>query len=678
MSEKSRFDVFVQIQPSLELHDVERKARMAVGLPTQQIDQLLAALRSTHRVKIGTAVSRERVEKAKKQLSGLGLDVIAVPVLSLAPVEEAAPAEKPYTCPACQSEVILPANRQCPKCGVFVDKIPEQTNLRNKLLEEERKKLELQVERERKNLEKKNQKLMEDALREEIRKELEAEFGIQKPKQGLIGNLSVVKWAVVVLLFPVGFYGGYVFSHFGTDANAKAKLPPASAGVNLAAAGSNDFAALIASQNSLASEALNVEDELFSRGQGGSISLDQALQAANTLGRSVGGSKPGAAIVLPSVNPILIGGMGTRLNGNTGTAQVAEAALPAAERHILMADFAKQLAEIGQHQRASQAVKSLSALDASRYTVAFPASALMTDLEVRAWKIIWLSGNQASSLLEDLRAEAQRIKDPADRVYALSRLAVIVSRQPLLHPSIAKEFLALADQAVLSIPDPQQQRKNQGIWTVAKAELLLAEIKTFAGLGQWSKTRELLRQFSPLVNSTGDETARIRLLALDYPLQMLLGKAEAADASLAQAVTFVKNMSNPVEQANLLREVQLDSQALEHRSVLEMAATLEARLLSAPQPQNNTGLMQVALVYQEANKGNDYLRLLQHLQTQAAQSPLAVALHTETRVRGQLIAARKSQEAGQNPEAEQILRVLAAELMSDNTPKPDGQNAKKP
>lgn len=676
MSEKSRFDVFVQIKPSLELHDVERKARMAVGLPTQQIDQLLAALRSTHRVKIGAAVSRERVEKAKTQLSGLGLDVIAVPVLSLAPVEEAAPAEKPYTCPACQSEVVLPANRQCPKCGVFVDKIPEQTSLRNKLLEEERNKLQLQVERERKNLEKKNKKLMEDALREEIRKELEAEFGIQKPKQGLIGHLGAVKWAVVLLLFPVGFYGGYVFSQFGTDVNATAKLPPTQGNINLAAAGSNDFAMLMSAQNSLASEALNVEDDLFSRGQGGSISLDQALQAANTLGRSVGGSKPGAAIVLPSVNPVLIGGMNTDVNGNTTRA--AEPALPAAERHILLADFAKQLAEIGQHQRASQAVKSLSALDASRYTVAFSASVLMTDLEVRAWKIIWLSGTQASSLLEDLRAEAQRIKEPADRVYALSRLAVIVSRQPLLHPSIAKEFLALADQSVLSIPDPQQQRKNQGIWTVAKAELLLAEIKTLAGLGQWSKTRELVRQFSPLVNSTGDETARIRLLALDYPLQMLLGKTEAADTSLAQAITFVKNVSNPVDQANLLREVQLDSQALEHRSVLEMAAALETRLLNAPQPQNNTGLMQVALVYQEANRGNDYLRVVQHLQTQAAQSPLAATLHTETRVRGQLIAARKSQQAGQNPEAEQILRVLAAELMTDSTPAPDGQNAKKP
>ena len=93
---------------------------------------------------------------------------------------KAVEADGSSVCPACQKRIMLPANRQCPSCGVFVDKVTKEFLLRKKILEQERGKMALLASKQAADRELENTRSMEDAIRRQIRDELEEEFGLKK------------------------------------------------------------------------------------------------------------------------------------------------------------------------------------------------------------------------------------------------------------------------------------------------------------------------------------------------------------------------------------------------------------------------------------------------------------------------------------------------------------------
>lgn len=648
-SDEKLFDVFVQIRNGLKLQDVERLSYEINAVPRDQMDVILKTFRNTPRIKVGNAVNRERADKAKNQLSKIGLDVFITPVLSLAPVQETV-REELYTCPACDHQVVLPPSKQCPQCGVFVDKLSPDALLRKKIRENERMKLEMQAQQDRKATEKRNKQLLEDALRKEIRKELEAEFGIEKEKTFFSGNLRWFKIAGIVLLFPVGFYGGFVFSEFGGTGQSTKKL---------AASASNSPSGNLSGQlnfESLGAESFNIEDDLFYN-KPGTLSLEQALKASTTLGKSLGHTGVGAVLGGPS-----LAGVAADAENPTDPSNPASQAfqLSPRQKHMLLVELSKQLADMRQFQRAAQTVKKLGSLPSAAYTVDFAVSVPMTDLEVRAMQWMSFSAAQAGQGLEELRAEVMRMANPAERGWALSRLGVISSRHLMLPPTVAQEYFSQAEKAYALIVNVQERNKSLQGLKVATGEAQLAEVISLVRSGQWSKVQAAMQRFSLLLGSTADPHALIRLYALDHQMKTLVAQPGETNNSLGSAWGLLLNMTDPAEQALMLHEVLTFSQGFDQNPIFKLAADIKTRLLTEKSQNAHFGLMHIALLYKEADLINEFEAVAQLIKdlvpTDAA---LNSAFYAETVLRGDLLMAKKSHAAGQYHLSESQLRRLA-------------------
>jgi uncharacterized Zn finger protein (UPF0148 family) len=141
------FDVFVELPTNRDVSAVDQRSLLESGLTSERLAALLKALRNSPKVKIGASVTRERSEGANKQFTNAGLIVSIVPVLALQAVKTGA-FDGRLLCPACSERVVLPDNRQCPSCGVFVDKVDEAFLLKRKIVQQERGRLEFQAQKE--------------------------------------------------------------------------------------------------------------------------------------------------------------------------------------------------------------------------------------------------------------------------------------------------------------------------------------------------------------------------------------------------------------------------------------------------------------------------------------------------------------------------------------------------
>ena len=227
------FDVSVRMGKGRRIEEVERLAHEAAGMPAANIKALVGALRGGSSVKVGSKVTRERADQAGASFVKAGLEVDITPVLSISAIEQAVDDGKTL-CPACSVRVLLPENRQCPSCGVFVDKITDEMLLKKKLMEQERRKLEFMASSDLKESERKARAAMELALREQIRKELEKEFGIG-PEAGLFkGKAGRIRAAGLAGLLLVAFGGGHMVSALtgpGSKAGAAGASPKGPDGI---------------------------------------------------------------------------------------------------------------------------------------------------------------------------------------------------------------------------------------------------------------------------------------------------------------------------------------------------------------------------------------------------------------------------------------------------------------
>jgi uncharacterized Zn finger protein (UPF0148 family) len=204
------FDVWVRLPPDADIDLIEQRGRDHAGIREDHLATLLQGLSNVQQLKIGSAVSRERADKAKEQFSKAGLLIEVAPLLTIQ-TKMVGAFDGRYFCPACQNPVELPDNRQCPSCGIFVDKVDEDFLLKRRLKEQERNKIEAQMTRDTKNTDKRNRELREASIREQIRKELEAEYGLNKKGGVFSGKKGLARGAVALAVLGVAFSGGQYF-----------------------------------------------------------------------------------------------------------------------------------------------------------------------------------------------------------------------------------------------------------------------------------------------------------------------------------------------------------------------------------------------------------------------------------------------------------------------------------
>lgn len=668
------FDVTVTIPSNTKLEDIERRLDVA-GVAPDRAATLIKALRSVPTVKIGAGVTRERAERAKAQFSQAGLRVEVESVLSINPV--LAGASDRYHCPSCEKRVVLPENRQCPSCGVFVDKVTDDVLLKRKLMQKERSMLESQADRNLRDAERRTRESLEAALREQVRKELEKEFGLNKRRSA---KAAVLRLAGMTGLLAVAFVGGNAlssssvsgllsrFSGGGAAQSAKGGAPadvdkmldtigPKGGGASAAAGGTGDA---------------DLDDPLIQAAGGKRVgakglSVEQAVAASQKLAKSIGnttgqnGGGPGAGA---AAGETPAGPGATAAATAPAAADAPAAAVPRQAKLLLVADFAKQLAELGQSSRAREVLKALKSSPDLAAEATAASAARVAEIEVQAWALHKLSDGAARQAAEALKAAAGNLQDPVERSQALGQAGAILARHPQLPPEAARAFLALAAQALKAIPDASARVAAQGDWAVALGETLLAETTVHARNGAWNKARAGATQMDALVQQAPDVSSQARLYAVDHQLRSRLGDNDKATQSLQQALAAAERVGKPVERASLLRSIALLSQAASTSQLQAVVTGVQAQLQAAPAAERARGMMMLSLLHADggmAVKAEQFRVLAQS--TPGSSAADTAAVNANLIVQGDLAMARVLHQGGQFAEAETLLQRVGGYLL---------------
>ncbi|MFM7330873.1 MAG: hypothetical protein ACKO1L_04295 [Brachymonas sp.] len=572
-SDEALFDIVVQLAKDSSLERVKDRALNDLAMEPLKVEALIRALQSGPTARIGSAGPKSRAEKARDDFTKVGLKVTLSPVLSISKMT-AAESDGKTMCPACDVRVILPENRQCPNCNVFVDKVDEQFLLRKKLMEQERRRAEMALDREKKASAKASKEAMERELREQIRKEVEAEKGISGGKGGanLAGKLKLC--AAALGLAGVAFFGGKMVgggSGAGDAKTAAGKAPNAisasaqsvAGGVtkgqdmdqvlqNLPSAGTLDPASA-----ELLDDAAQEEALLKSARNGGpnakGIPMDQALAASMTLAQAAGNSTAQRAMSGAS-GPAGAGPAGAgAAGGSAGAAPFVPVPLPADFKPLMSLEFADQLAQMGQSARARGVVREIQAVP--NPTPALAAATQVSDVTVSAWGIGSATADKSKKLFENVRSGIAGMRDPAAKAKAASSAATAIAIQSRTPEQTAQPFLAQAAEAVGQITDPGQKQEAGDQVVVATAQVLLAGVNAAAKTGNWERANDLTARLQATGKQGRTAGANARVMALLYQAKSVTSADGSAVQALEGAIAEASKAPGLVERILALQAV---------------------------------------------------------------------------------------------------------------------------
>lgn len=712
------FDVIVRLPANVSLEEVERRAIQDAGIRPDRVESLIKVLRSVPQAKIGAGVSRERADKAREQFSRAGLDVEVTSILSLQTMVTGS-FDGRTICPACNNRVILPENRQCPSCGVFVDKISDEALLKRRMMEQEKARLDFQAAKDAKLTEKSVREALEADLRAKVRKELEAQYGIGKG--GSSRSMSLAKGVGILALLGVAFVGGRAMSTgsfsmesiMGGSKSAKGSSPaevdkmldtvgpkggaaPAVAGGGAGGGGGADASADAGGPTG----DVDVDDPLIQAAGGKRIgakglTMEQAVAASQTLAKAVGnttaeramagagvpgasggasggsaatgGPGAGAATSAAGSSPGTAAGSGSGGSGAAatgGTSASTGPAVPVGLKLSLAAEFAGQLAELGQGGRGREVLKGIKSSSALSTEAGASAAVRLADLEIQAWSLQSPGAAKARSGVETIMTSARALSDAAERATALTRVGVILSKNSTLPPEAARAFLTEASETLKSINDGRQRAQAVGEWAVGLGEVILAESTAKAKAGQWSKVQAAAAQLESLVRQAPDGYASARLSAIEYQVRQQLGQQDRAAQSLASALGAAGRVGHLGERAAWLRAIAHLSGAAADEKVQASVSALQEQLKNKAGLEKAQAFTQLSLLHAEAGLRSKASELAQSAQSTFGLSPGdAVTVNAELLVRGDLLTAKVLHGVGLYAESEAILRKLAGYLL---------------
>jgi hypothetical protein len=671
------FDVWVRLPPDADIDLIEQRGRDHAGIREDHLATLLQGLSKVPQLKIGSAVSRERADKAKEQFSKAGLLIEVAPLLTIQ-TKMVGTLDDRYFCPACQNPVELPDNRQCPSCGIFVDKVDEDFLLKRRLKEQERNKIEAQMARDTKNTDKRNRALREASIREQIRKELEEEYGLNKKEKGGVfsGKKGLVRGAVALAVLGVTFAGGQYFQAKRDQGEANSAANAAVVAKNTAAANVDKMLDQVGPKEagSGADAAAptgdaDIDDALIQAAGGKrmgaeGITMEQAVAAAQMLGKSIGNTAGQNAFRAGAGGGTSGAGKGGA-SASTSTDSATDVAAPIAEQTklVLTAEFAQQLAELGQASRAREVIKALKASPKLAAEPGAVKAVRRAELEIQAWALQSLGEGRARTEMERIKSNAAALADAGERTQALARIGVILSHHSQLPPEAARAFLTLAAEALKSVPASPQRAIVLDDWAVALGEVLLADVNARAKVGDWTKARAAGAQLDALIKQAPEPSSVARLQAINYQAQNTLGQSVKAQQNLATAITVANAISGPLERASVLRAITQLSRAPIDDTLLLVIDALVNQLQPRVGLEKAQALAQLSLLFSDAGLREKSSPLNQQVQSTAGLSPQdRAAVNADLLARGDMSQAKVLHQSGMYAESEAVLQRLASYL----------------
>jgi hypothetical protein len=672
-SDEALFDVVVKVPQGARLDDIEKMALGPAGIRADRVESLIKALRSVPQAKIGAGVPRSRADAAKEQFTKAGLTVEITPVLSIKIKTEGA-FDGLFGCPSCKQRVTLPENRQCPNCGVFVDKVTDEAQMRRRIMEQERAKLDFQASRGAQQAEKMTRDQLEAQLRAEVRAELEAQMGIKKAASKVGQALKVLALVGVLAAVFIGGRGtgsGWSWEELkgggsapkGKTAEVDKMLDSVGPAGGAQAGGAADAAAG-------GSGDPDVDDPLIQAAGGKrigakGISMEQAVAASMTLAKSVGNTTAERALAGGTGGAAGAAAGGASGAGAPGSAAgTTEATVAPAVKQLLALEFTTQLAEMGQWPRALQMIKALKASPKTTADPAVASAARVADMEVRAWAMQSLGEGKARSAADALMSDAVGLPDPYERAAALSRVGAILARHPQLPPEASRAFLTKAVDYVKAVNDAPLRSVATGQWAVAFGEALLADAIAKAKAGLWAKVQQANTQVDTLIAQAPDAASQAKLHAIGAQLKMQLGQQDKATQSMEAGLALVPRMDTMPERAALLRSMAQLSGGAGSDKLQAAAAALQAQALAKSGAERARTLTQLSLLNADAGLRGRASELAEAARTSTGLSAAdAVQVNTDLIVRGDMAAARVLHSVGLYAESETVLQRVGNYLL---------------
>ena len=669
------YDVFVRVPSGAQLAVIRDKAILDGIIPVDKIEKLIQVLEKTPKVKIGHEVTRDKADKAKRDFTQAGLEVDLAPVLALEGLSKGGVDEQ-YACPACEKKVQLTAERQCPSCGVFVDKVSEEFLMRKRMLEQERERLELQRAKDLKASEKRNREAREAALRDEIRRELAEEYGLDAKPSALGRFAGVAKAAGVLVLLGAAFgVGQWKGGQSATVAAANVPKGPAAPDIE------KSFEKLGSPSSGAPGDAADIdgggpapEDSLVAAaGQGHvggkTLTVEQAVAASQALAGAVGvktGQGAGGAGGAPGAggSADMKAAPGSAVAGTSGGADSAAAPLPAQHKLALDIEFARALAEMGQLPRAREVVKSLRAGPAVAADKELAALVNQVDIEVRAWSVAASPEGRRRPLVDALRTDASALPDPAARTLALARVGAILGESPGLPTEVSVAFLKLARDSLTHISDVGQRNAVGGEFLVALGRTLLADSVAKASEGAWVRVRALSTDIGALVAQAPNNETAIRLMALDLRGKTVAGLGAEIPSRLGAALDLIEKEASVTARANLLRWLAAAPEVSGHEKFKAAIDRLEAAADAKLGAAKAQALTTVALMYADVGAPEKFAAYRKRVQeTQGVSGTQLTMTHADLIVSGDIAAARQLHSVKAYAEAEAKIQRVAGYLL---------------
>ena len=691
------FDVVISMPSGAKLETIQQLATTEAGLPPDRVERLIKVLRSSPNAKVGSAVSLERAEEEKARFTKAGLHVEITPLLTVQ-ATTAGSYDGLEACPACGKRAVMPKNRQCPSCGVFVDKLTDEYLLRKKVMQQERGAMEFKKSQSDKNASKSTRESMEASIREQVREEL---YG--KSKGGLFkgkGAVALASLAAVAMgLLYMGEKGvtiGGMSLPWGKKetpvaAAMSASSLQASAGASPGASPAGGAGGAAGAGPELTGDA-DVDDILIQAAAGKKpggkgLTMEEAVAASKALAKSVGNTTaeralaggsvggPGAAGAGKGAAGASVVGAGATASGQPASADATAAggnatatsggaatdSVPKLTKQLLTAEFSNLLAELGQVARAREVLKALAGGITPADTQA--ASALQAgQIKLQAWTVLRMDAAQARQATEDIKAKTQAIANPQERTLLQGQVAAILSRSATLPPELPRVFLSLAAESLKAISGAQSSM-TLGNLAVSMAEVFMHETTARAKTGAWTKAKASAAQVEDLIKQAPDAWTQARLYAVDHQAKLQIGQTDKAAKSLELALALAGKNSNLAERAMWLRTIAQLSDAGTQEQFEAVANSLQSQLNGKSGLDKAQGLTELYLLYTAAGLPGKAAQLRSAAQATAGLSPAdSVAVNTDLIVRGDMVMAKTLHVLGRYAEAETVLQRVSGYL----------------
>jgi len=343
--------------------------------------------------------------------------------------------------------------------------------------------------------------------------------------------------------------------------------------------------------------------------------------------------------------------------------QVRRPPLPDAARVHWLGAFAAGLSEIGQGERAAEALTALAPWR-NGSDPALSATVRRAELLVQAWDLQRLGQAPVRTRVEALNSSALALTDPADRADTLGDVAAVLARHASLPAALAQSFLSQAEGALKVIADSARRTASTNRWAVNQGEVLLAEVRREARAGQNASAKAVADRLARLSTAGLSETAVAHLLALRVRAERMVGTSASTRTALTTAIQRAEKLADPVAQARALRVMAQDMEPADAAALGAAVTRATARIDALAGQARADALTELSLLWADAGQTDALVLLTAHaLQSPGLAPEISRQLGVDLLVGGELAQALAHHRAGEFAQADAGLRAVASQLL---------------